>query len=494
MHLIHLSRLTLLSASALLVGCMVGPDYQRPEVATPATYIADLDQGESIANLEWWELFGDPHLESLIRLSLEENRDLRVAVARVDEARARLGIARSEFFPTIDGRASFSRGNAAEQLFPDAGIDQSYFIGGEAAYEVDLWGRIRRANQAARAELLASAENQRTVIIVLVSEVATTYLLLRDLDARVDIATDTLEARKGSTALIQARFDQGTSPLLDVNQAQIEEAEAAATLASLKRQVHETENLLNVLVGRNPRPIIRGRRLGEQIAIPNVPAGLPADLVERRPDVRSAELQLEAQTARIGVAQALRFPSINLTSSLGWVSDELDDFTDNDTKIWNVDVDILGPIFDAGKRRSQVEEERARTEQALNNYEQAILQSFREVEDALAGIQGYRDELTARQMQVTAAQSASNLSRARYDGGVTDYLEVLDSDRSLFDAQLAASAIRRLELTSIVRLYKSLGGGWETSEEQQQEQQAAAGAEQPGNAAQEADAPEPGTP
>jgi multidrug efflux system outer membrane protein len=472
----HPIRLTVVAAGTLLASCMVGPDYERPEVATPEAFISDQAQGESIANLGWWALFDDPQLESLIQVSLEENRDLRVAIARVDEARARLGISRSELFPTIDGRASFSRGNMAEQIFPDAGIDQSYFIGGEAAYEIDLWGRIRRANEAARAELLASAENQRTVIITLIAEVATTYLLLRDLDAQANIATDTLQARKASTQLIQSRFDEGISPLLDVNQAQIEEAEAAARLASISRQVRETENLLNVLVGRNPRPIIRGRNLRQQISIPAIPAGMPSELIERRPDVRRAELQLQAQTARIGVAQALRFPSINLTSSLGWVSDELDDFTDNNTKIWNVDIDILGPIFDAGKRRSQVEEERARTEQALNNYEQAILQSFREVEDALAGIRGYRDELAARQMQVTAAQSASTLSRARYDGGVTDYLEVLDSDRSLFDAQLAASDIRRRELTSIVLLYKSLGGGWKTPEEIQAEQQTAAAA------------------
>ena len=457
------------------------PITNGPEIATPAAYLSNPDQGESIANMDWWELFGDPQLESLIRLSLAENRDLRVAIARVDEARARLGIARSALFPTIDGRASFSRGNAAEQIFPDAGIDESYFIGGEAAYEVDFWGKIRRANEAARADLLASAENQRTVIISLIAEVATTYLLLRDLDNRVEISADTLEARKDSTALIAERFDKGIAPLLDVNQAQIQEAEAAATLASLRRQVRETENLLNVLVGRNPRPIIRGTVVRDQITIPSVPAGLPADLIERRPDVRSAELQLEAQTARVGVAQALRFPSINLTGSLGWVSDELDDFTDNDTKIWNVDIDILGPIFDAGKRRSQVEEERARTQQALNIYEQAILQSFREVEDALVGIRGYQDELTARKMQVEAAQSASSLSMARYDGGVTNYLEVLDSDRSLFDAQLAASAIRRLELSSVVALYKALGGGWQTAADREQQ----AAAEQSGQASAE---------
>ena len=297
-------------------------------------------------------------------------------------------------------------------------------------------------------------------MITLVAEVASTYLLLRDLDARVAIAADTLEARKKSTQLIEARFDKGTVPLLDVNQAQIQEATAAAQLASLRRQAREAENLLNVLIGRNPRPIVRGQDIYTEIIAPDVPAGLPSGLLERRPDVRAAEARLAAQTARIGVAQALRIPSVTLTGTAGFASADLSDLLESDAKLWGVGVDILGPIFDAGRRRSQVEVERARTEQALNAYEQSVLQAFQEVEDALAGVRWYREELAAREFQVRAAQSASDLSWARYDGGVTSYLEVLDSDRSLFSAQLAASEVRRLQLVSIVRLYRALGGGW----------------------------------
>ncbi len=441
-------------------GCMVGPDYQRPDVELPEAYFGETADGKSFAELQWWEVFRDPQLQELVRVALEENRDLRVAIARVNEARARLGEVRADQFPTVDGVATGSRGNTLENIVPGFGIQENYLLGVTASYEADLWGKYRRASEAARADLLAIEANQRTVLIALIADVASAYLLLRDLDARVTIAQDTLQARNKSTALIQARFDMGTVALIDVNQAQIQEADAGAQLASLRRQARETENLLNVLIGKNPRPIIRGRAIDKDVVVPDVPAGLPSALLERRPDIRAAEAQLAAQTARIGVAQALRIPSITLTGDLGLASNDLSDLLESDGKLWNVGIDILGPIFDAGKRKSLVEIEKARTEQALNVYEQSILQALREVEDALAGIRWYREELAAREFQLRAAQSASDLSWARYNGGVTSYLEVLDSDRSLFDAQLAASEIRRRELVSLVSLYKALGGGW----------------------------------
>ena len=453
-------KIAAISLVIFATGCMVGPDYQRPEVEMPEVYFGDAAAGESVAELQWWQLFRDPQLQELIRVALEENRDLRVAIARVDEARARLGEVRADQFPTIDGAATGGRGNEAAQIIPGTGIQENYFLGITAGYEADLWGKYRRSTEAARADLLAIEDNQRTVMIALIADVASAYLLLRDLDARVAIAQATLQARNKSTALIQARFDKGTVALIDVNQAQIQEADAAAQLASLQRQARETENLLNVLLGKNPRPIIRGRAIDANIVVPDVPPGLPSALLERRPDIRAAEQRLAAQTARIGVAEALRIPSVTLTGNLGVASNDLSDLLDSDNKIWGVGIDILGPIFDAGKRKNLVEAEKARTEQALNAYEQSILQALREVEDALAGIRWYREELAAREFQLRAAQSASDLSWARYNGGVTSYLEVLDSDRSLFDAQLAASDIRRRELVSIVSLYKALGGGW----------------------------------
>ena len=380
----------MLSAAVGLAGCMVGPDYQRPDLDVPAQFLGTLAEGETLANVDWWQLFQDPQLNELVRVALEQNRDLRAAVARVEEARALLGVTRADQFPALDGIGTAKRGNTAAQIFPGADIQENYFLGVGARYEADLWGKFRRATEAARAELLATEENQRTVVVSLVSEVASAYLLLRDLDARVAIAAATLEARKKSTVLIQARFDQGTVPLLDVNQAQIQEATAAAQLASLRRQSREVENLLNVLIGQNPRPIVRGKDIYAAIIAPDVPAGLPSALLERRPDIRAAEARLAAQTARIGVAKALRIPSVTLTGTAGFASADLSDLLESDAKLWGVGVDILGPIFDAGKRRSQVDAEVARTEQALNAYEQSVLQAFQEVEDALAGIRWYR--------------------------------------------------------------------------------------------------------
>jgi len=451
-----------LLAALLVTACSVGPDYSRPDAVVPDSYIGMAADEATVSNLPWWELFRDPTLIDLIDLSLANNRDLRIAIARIDEARARLGVVRGDQFPTVGVSGTFERGDAGEVTMPGSGITESSFIGVTAAYEVDLWGRYRRASEAERAALLAAEDNQRAVLIALVADVANAYLLLRDLDARLLIASETLELRKQSTAIIRERFDKGIVPLLDVNQAEIQEAEAAVTKASLARQQREAENLLNVLVGRNPAPILRDADPATMIVMPDVPVGLPSDLLERRPDVRSAESNLAAQTARIGVAQSLRFPSISLTGSFGKASQELSDLSDG-TRIWGVGVDIFGPLFDGKKRRSQVEQEKARTEQALNSYEQSILVALREVEDSLAGVEGYREELMARERQIAAAASAAELSRARYDGGVTDYLEVLDSERSLFDAQLGVSAVRRLQLVAVVNLYKALGGGWEAT-------------------------------
>lgn len=449
--------------AAVLTGCAVGPDYERPVVEIPEQYVGAVAAAdESVANLPWWSLFQDAALVALIEAALDDNRDLRVAAARIDEARARYGVTRSAQFPTLNAQGNAARGNAGELVSPNVGITNSYFGGLAAAYEVDLWGQYRRGTEAARAALLASEDNRRVVLISLIADVASAYLLLRDLDARLNIAEATLQLRQESTSLIRERFDKGTVPLLDVNQAEVQEGEAAAQKASIRRQIRETENLLNLLVGRNPQTILRGARLTEAaaaLAVPAVPVGLPSELLERRPDVRRAERELAAQTARIGVAKSLRFPAIRLTGSFGVASDELSGLSSG-TEIWGVGVDILAPIFDAGRRRAQVDEEVARTEQALNAYEQSILGALREVEDALAGIQGYREELAARNFQVAAAQSASSLSRARYNGGVTDYLEVLDSERSLFSAELAASQVRRLELVALVQLYRALGGGW----------------------------------
>jgi multidrug efflux system outer membrane protein len=454
-----------LTLMAGLAGCAMGPDYERPEVPVPEAYQEPAIPGASIANLKWWELFRNEELTALITAALINNKELAIATARIEETRALLGFVRADQFPNLDGAAGAVRGNTILGVGLPGDINETFILGASFSFEVDLWGKLRRSTEAARAELLATVEARNVVTITLIADVSSIYLLLLDLDERVLIALRTMETRQNSLDIIQARFDKGTVPLIDVNQAQIELADAAAELAALQREDQRAENLLSVLLGQNPGSILRTRGSETRLYPPEIPAGLPSELLERRPDVRQASQALAAQTARIGVAEALRFPSLSLTGSLGLASNDLDDFISSDNKVWGVGADLFGPIFDAGRNKSRVEAERARTEQALRNYELIVLRSFEEVENSLVDIRTFREEAMARERQVKAARSASELSRARYDGGVTSYLEVLESERSLFRAELLASSTWREQLVSIVSLYKALGGGWVTEEE-----------------------------
>jgi multidrug efflux system outer membrane protein len=443
---------------ALLSACAMGPDYERPEVPVPGQFEETVLPGESIANLPWWELFRDDELTALIETALRSNKELAIAVARIEEARATLGFVRADQFPNVGGAAGADRSNARTGFAGDVG--NSFVLAADFGFEVDLWGKLRRSTEAARAELLATVEARNVVTITLIADVASVYLLLLDLDDRVRIARETVQTRKQSLGIIQARFDKGVVPLIDVNQAEIELADAEAELAALQRENEKAENLLNVLLGRNPGRIVRSGDSEERLLPPEVPVGLPSELLERRPDIRQASQQLAAQTARIGVAEALRFPSLGLTGTLGLASGDLDDFISGDNEIWGIGANLLGPIFDAGRNKARVEAEKARTEQLLNNYQLTVLRAFQEVDDALVDIRTWRDEALARERQVVASRSAAELSRARYDGGVTSYLEVLESERSLFRAELLASSSRRQQIVSVVALYKALGGGW----------------------------------
>ncbi len=449
----------------ILSACAMGPDYEKPEVPVPDAFQQPIIPGASIANLKWWELFHNEELTRLIEAALINNKEMAIAMARIEEARATLGFVRADQFPNLDGTAGATRGN----LIPGAGlpgsINETFVLAANLSFELDLWGKLRRSTEAARAELLATVEARNVVTITLISDVASVYLLLLDLDERVSIAHRTVKTRQDSLDIIQARFDHGTVPLIDVNQAQIELADAAAQLAALKREGQRAENLLGVLLGQNPGPIIRTRGNEDTLFPPEIPAGLPSELLERRPDVRQASQQLAAQTARIGVAEALRFPSLSLTGTFGLASTDLNNFFSGDNQAWGLSANLLGPIFDAGRNKSRVEAERARTVQLLNNYELVVLRAFQEVEDSLIDISTYRDEAHARDRQVVAARSASKLSLARYNGGVTSYLEVLESDRSLFRAELLSSSTSRQQLVAIISLYKALGGGWLTEEE-----------------------------
>lgn len=437
----------------VLAGCTVGPDYHRPLVPEPSAYREPAPTTASIANTPWWELFEDPDLQDLVDASLRNNRDLRAAVARIDEAAAVLGIVRADLYPRVFyGGDAVVSGTTAED--GDVSGEGSVFL--SAGWQIDLWGRFRRANEAALQELLATEESYRGVTLSLVSSVAATYLLLRDLDARVEISKRTVEVRRGNLDIIQDRFDGGSVSEIDLNQAQIQLAQAEVSVQAFKRLRRQTENGLSLLLGEPPGTIARGRPLREQAMLPDIPStGLPSELLDRRPDILVAERQLHAQTARIGVAEALKYPQFELTGSLGA------SFADISAGFVNLGAQLLGPLFNSGENQRRVDAEMARTTQLLNRYEQSILNAYREVEDALVSVRTYRVELDARLREVAAAESAAELSWIRYEDGVTSYLEVLESQRALFDSQLATSETQQLALGSVVDLYAALGGGWQ---------------------------------
>jgi len=443
-------------------GCKLGPDYVQPPVSVPGTWREAVPPGESIANLPWWEVFRDPVLRDLIQEALAQNKDLQVALARIAEARAQAGFTKADLYPRIDiaAGADFVETRTSDG---DAIPTRDVFLAADVFYEIDLWGKLRRSNEASAQELLATEEAYRAVTITLVADVASLYLQLRDLDNRLEIARRTLDAREKSLEIIRVRFEAGVIPEVDVNQAEIQVFDARASVESFLRLRAQTENAISVLLGRTPESITRGLTLAEVEYMLDIPVGLPSELIQRRPDVLQAEHRLAAQTARIGIAEALKFPSLSLTGTAG-VSDDL---TEGEPTSWfaGLGAQILGPLFNAGKNQRRVEIEQARTEQLLYQYEQSILTAFREVEDAIVATNTYREEYTARRQQVESATNAANLAWVRYEGGLTSYLEVLDLERSQFSAELAASQTLQLHLSSIVELYKALGGGWTPTEQ-----------------------------
>ena len=434
----------------LFTGCTMGPDYVRPPAVDTGAYTEETDAGESIADLPWWDLFEDPVLEELIETALANNRDLRASLARIAESRARLGIVRADLYP----RLNYAGSGDADWSTESDGASSSALVALDASYQVDLWGRVRRSNEAAVQELLATEESYRAVTIGLVSAVAQTYFLLRDLDSRLLISEQTVETRRQSLGVVESRFHAGMVAEVDVNQAQIQVAEAEVSVQTFARLRAQTENTLSVLLGQAPGDIARGGTLGEQLVVPEIPAGLPSELLDRRPDILAAERSLHAQTARIGVAEALKYPQLNLTGDIGA------QFSDVTSGFAGLGAQLFGPLFNSGENQRQVDVEVARTEQLLNSYEQSFLTALREVEDALVATATYESEYDARQRQLAAAASAAELSWVRYEGGMTSYLEVLDLQRSLFSSQLKASETQQLRLTSMVQLYQALGGGW----------------------------------
>jgi len=459
-NLNHLAFTPLLLIMMLISGCTVGPDFEEPVVQSPGSFRTTPDTVDRETEVKWWQLFNDPQLLLLVTTALENNRDMKIAVSRIAQSRAALGFAEVDGYPRLDVEAGVSRGD-----FTGAGksptISTNSYIVAPLSWEIDFWGKFSRATDAARADLIASEYGLKTVQLTLVSDVVSGYYQLLDFHRRLAIAENTLKSRNDSLYIIQQRFDKGIIAELDVNQAEIQKEIAAASIPLYQRSISKTENSLSLLLGRLPGAIkVPGNMIG-QINPPDIPVGMPADILGQRPDITQARFLLRAQTEQIGIAEALRWPAISLTGTLGAASTELDSIT-VDGGVWSVGGQLLGPVFNFGQNKRRVEIEEAITQQFLFRFENTVLTAFREVEDALVEIETYRRELAAIGRQLKAAENANELSKERYDKGVSSYLEVLDTERTRFSTDLKQSELQQLYLNAYVNLYKSLGGGWVT--------------------------------
>jgi len=454
--------------SMFLFACAMGPDYSRPDISTSNSFRMAEEPKDlpSMANMPWWELYQDEELQRLIRIALEENKDLKQAVASIDEFQARLYSARMDFAPQLSATGNLPVARLGGVTFPGFPSPFAHYVQGALSWEMDIWGRIRRANEASMAELLAREENRRAITLQIVGGVAQSYFDLRQFDMQLEIAKRTLAAWEESVRIGQARLRQGLINKLDVDQFEAERENAAARIAELKRHMIQKENEISVLLGRNPSQIARGRSLTEQIMPPVVPAGLPSELLQRRPDVVAAEQQLVAATARIGVAKAERFPKLSLTGVLGVASPTLTDFVSPSTSFGVLAPVLTGPLLNAQTLGFQQQAVEAQAKQAVAQYEQTVLVAFREVEDALVGVSTAREQAAAQERQVNSLRSALHLANLRYKGGLANYLDVLIAQRSLFVTELALADTHRLHLVSVVQLYKALGGGWSPEKNQ----------------------------
>jgi multidrug efflux system outer membrane protein len=452
--------------AALLGGCAIGPDYKRPAVAQPPNFRGQaIAEATSLADAPWWETFQDPILKSLIQDALRANYDAGIAAARVQEARANLRMARSDLFPSLDynARAGRARLPLGGLNLPD-GTDHrtdDFFIGSmSASWELDIWGRVRRSNEAARATLLATEEARRAVWLTLVSDVAQAYFDLLALDVRLAIARSSVNAYQGTYDLFVDRLNLGVASKLETSRAQGALGDARATIPQVESQIVARENQISVLLGRAPGPIARGKPMYEQPVVPIVPAGLPSTLLERRPDLRQAEQLLVAANARIGVAKAEFFPKFSLTALFGAATPELSAFTGGGATVWAVSGMISGPLFNMGRTLGLYRAAIAQQEQARLRYEQTVLIALREVSDSLTALQKLSEAETGQDLAVKGLEEAVEHADARYRQGLASYYEVLEAQQQLYPAQNTLAQIRKSRLLAYTELYKALGGGW----------------------------------
>ncbi len=456
----------------ILGACALGPDYERPPVAEPDRFRMQQDaslEEASVADLGWWELFQDENLQALIRKALVENTDVRIAVARVREARALLAATGADQFPRIDGRSSIQRNQTSQARVRQFGLPgnipqipatNQFLATADLSFELDLWGKLRRATEAAEADLLARESARRTVVLTLVSDLARAYFELQELDAELELAKRTLKARQEALDLIRLRKLVGQRSARDIRRAEQEVARARAVIPDLERQIGQKEHQVSLLMGRNPAPIVRGTSLREQRLPPEVPAGLPSALLERRPDIVEAEQRLVAANAKIGVAKAAFFPQISLTGNFGAQSLQFSELFAGYSRVWMFGPTMTVPLFDAGRNLANLEVTQAQQEQAVVSYEKTIQQAFREVEDALLAHQKIQEIRTERERAVGLSREAVELAQLEYLNGKASYLEVLTAQREALNAQTALAQTQRNHLLAVVQLYKSLGGGW----------------------------------
>jgi multidrug efflux system outer membrane protein len=457
MHHYFLSTCMALTLSA----CMVGPDYERPTVDTPREWrFSDPKAVANVANTAWWQQFQDPVLNRLIQIALQENQDLKIAAARVMEFLGQYVATRAPLFPQLSGGVKVGRaGQSTVEPPSTAGVVNTFRGAIDLSYEIDLWGKYRRATEAAQAQLLSSEEGRRTVILSLVASVASAYTDLRSLDQHLVLSQQTLESRAQWLRIIELRFKAGIVSSLEVSQAQSDYETVAAEIPRYQKLIALQEDLLSILLGRNPGSIPRGRTL-ETLKLPAVPGGLPSDLLLRRPDIRQAEQDLIAANANIGVARAAFFPTLSLTSGLGTLSATTANLFTQPAKIWEIGATLTQPIFTGGALIGQLQIAEAQQQQLLFNYLKVIQTAFKEFNDALIAYQKTREQLQVQALQVEALQNYQRLARLRYDNGYVSYIDVLDADRQLFNAQISYTDTYAQFFDSLVNLYKAMGGGW----------------------------------
>jgi multidrug efflux system outer membrane protein len=458
-------RRTVILAIGVLAGCAMGPDYRRPEVAVPETYQYLPKETADTVNTAWWQQFGDPVLDQLIVEALGNNRNVMQAAANVQQAAALLTETQSQFYPQAGYDAGGTRQQFSTDYLPNrpstSRTQTTYNVIASASWEVDLWGRIRRQTESAQANLLATEEARRGVILSLVAQVANNYLTLRALDEQLEVAKKTLATYAESLKLFELQFKYGVVSQMNVAQARSQYQTAAAEIPSIEQQIVNTENALAILLGRNPGHIVRGKSVAD-MSVPQTPAQLPSQLLERRPDIAQAEQQLVAANAQIGAAKALYFPTISLTGALGSVSGDLSNLFTGPTRVWSYGGSLLGPIFTGGAVTGQVRQAEGAQQAALFNYEKTVQGAFADVENALIAQQKSRERLQAQQGLVDALSDYARLARLQYNGGYVPYSTVLQAEQQLFPAQLTLAQDRAQVFGAVVSVYQSLGGGWVT--------------------------------